>query len=256
MKLQAARADSWQQRIGRGRQKNQRGRFGWLLEYLEQQVGIGPAHGVGAIEDEDAAAALRLEIRRALHGTQLPHAQQGPRDRRAQAHWIGNHQPHVGMRLQDQRHAFDRGGVRAFAAFGEPGLDQRDRIGVSSHAQAGGALAAEVVLQALAIRSLREHARKRVFADAARASEKYRAWDAVATQHGAQRADDALVAEKFSERHPELFRRAAENGPVKRAVLCVEKRRCRLFVFYNLRGVFLGATCREGSGHLRCEIGC
>ena len=63
------------------------------------------------------------------------------------------------------------------------------------------ALAAEIVGEALAIGGLREHARERVFADAARAGEEQGVRDAAAAESAAQSGDDAFVAEKFGEAH-------------------------------------------------------
>ena len=88
-----------------------------------------------------------------------------------------------------------------FAAFGEARFDQRRRIGEPRDPQARGALAAEIVLEPLAIGRLREHPRQRVLADAARAGEEQRARNAFAAQHSAQGADDAFIAEKFVEAH-------------------------------------------------------
>ena len=68
-------------------------------------------------------------------------------------------------------------------------------------APAGIALAAEIVFQALAVGGLREHAGERVFSDAARAGEEKRAGDAVAGEHAAQGADNALVAEEVVKGH-------------------------------------------------------
>ena len=125
---------------------------------------------------------LRLEICGALHGAQLPHANHRPRHGSAQPHRIGNDQPNVGMRLKNQRRALDRRGVGAFAALGEPRFDQRRGIGEPRDPQAGGALAAEIVREALAICGLREHSRQRVFPDAARPREKQRAGHAFAAE--------------------------------------------------------------------------
>src|SRR4029077_10737437 len=85
--------------------------------------------------------------------------------------------------------------------FGEACLDQRPGVGRASTAAAGGAFAEKIVLQPLAIGGLREHARERVFADAARPGEEQRAWDALAAEHSAQRAGDSFVAEILIEAH-------------------------------------------------------
>ena len=59
------------------------------------------------------------------------------------------------------------------------------------------ALAAEVVLEPLAIGGLGEHAREREFADAARAREEQCVRNAFAAQRAAQRSDQAFVAEEI-----------------------------------------------------------
>ena len=105
------------------------------------------------------------------------------------------------MRFENEGRALDRSCVGGFAAFGEARFDQRRRIDETRDPQARGALAAEIVLEPLAIRRLREHARQRVFADAARAGEQQRARHAFAPEHSAQGADHALIAEKFVEAH-------------------------------------------------------
>ena len=63
------------------------------------------------------------------------------------------------------------------------------------------ALAAEVVGEAFAIGGLREHAREREFADAARAGEEQACGTRPAAQSAAECGDDAFVAEKFGEGH-------------------------------------------------------
>ncbi len=100
------------------------------------------------------------------------------------------------MRLEDQRHALDGGGIRAFAALGESGLHQRLRICQDGEAQASGALAAEIVLQALAIGGLGEHPGERVFPNAAGAGKKQRVRHTIPPEHPAEGAHDAFVAEK------------------------------------------------------------
>ncbi len=75
------------------------------------------------------------------------------------------------MRLQDQRHALDSGGIGTLATLNEPLIEERLQIGELRDALTSGALAAEVVREALAICGLRKHARESEFADAARASE-------------------------------------------------------------------------------------
>jgi hypothetical protein len=75
------------------------------------------------------------------------------------------------VRLQDQGHTLDSGGVGTLATLNEPLIEERLQIGELRDALTSGALAAEVVREALAICGLREHARESEFADAARASE-------------------------------------------------------------------------------------
>ncbi len=201
MELQAARADGRQQRIRSGREKDQGGGVRRLFQDFQEDVGVSPAHGVRAVENKDAAAALRLEVGGALHGAQLAHANHGTRDRSAQAHGVGNDEPNIGIGFDEQGHALDHGCVGAFAAFGEAQLDERRGIGKARDLPAGFAFAAEIVFQALAVGGLGEHPRERVFSDSARAGEKQRAGDAFAAQHSAKRGDDAFVAEKFVEAH-------------------------------------------------------
>ena len=105
------------------------------------------------------------------------------------------------MRLQDQRNALDGGGVGAFTALDEALFEKRLRIGKLGDALAGGALAAELVREALAIRSLREHARESEFANATWAGEKQGVGDTFTAESAAERGDDAFVAEKFREAH-------------------------------------------------------
>ena len=81
-----------------------------------------------------------------------------------------------------------------------------------SHALAGFAFAAKIVLQALAIRGLCKHARQRVFADPARPRKEQSAGRAVAAQHPAQRGDDAFVAEKFVEAHSAALSRYRQES--------------------------------------------
>src|SRR5260370_36051731 len=109
--------------------------------------------------------------------------------------------PHVRVRLQDQRHALDGGGVGALAALGEPIFEQGLRISELGDVPTSGALTAEVVREAFAIRGLREHAREREFSEAARAGEKQRVRDTLAAQSAAERCHNAFVAEKFGKTH-------------------------------------------------------
>ena len=201
MELQRTRTNGRQKRIGCRSQQYQRGGFRRLLENFEEDVGVIPAHRIRAVENEQAPLALRLERGGALHGAQLAHANHRPCHGRPQAYGIGNDQPDIGMRLDDERRAFDGGGIGAFTALGKAGLDERCRVGERSHPPARIAFATKIILEALAVGGLREHARERVFSDAARPGEKQRAGNAPATEHAAKRAHDALVAEKCVEAH-------------------------------------------------------
>ena len=201
MELQAARADGGQQRIRSGREKDQGGGVRRLFQDFQEDVGVSPAHGVRAVENKDAAAALGLEISGALHGAQLAHTNHGTRDGSAQAHGVGNDEPNIGIGFDEQGHALDHGGVGALAAFGETQVNERRGIGKARDFFAGFAFAAEVVFEALAIGGLGEHPRERVFSDSARAGEEQSAGNAFAAQHAANRGDDAFVAEKFAEAH-------------------------------------------------------
>ncbi len=139
-----------------------------------------------------------------LDGAQLADADHRTSDRRSQANGIRDDGPDVGIRLQNQRLAFDGGGVGAFAALGEALLDQRVRVGEAGDFPAGITFAAEIVFQAFAIRGLREHSREREFADAARAGEKQSAGHSLACEHAFECGDDAFVAEKLIEAHDGL----------------------------------------------------
>ena len=201
MELKAAGANRRQDGIRPRSDKDQRGRVGRLFQDLEEYVGIVPAHGIGAIEDEDAAAALRAERRGPLDGAQLADADHRTSYRRSQANGIWNDGPDVGIRLQNQRLALDGRGVGAFATFGEALLDQRVRVGEAGDFRAGITFAAEIVFQAFAVRGLREHSGEREFADAARAGEKQGAGHSLACEHAFECGDDAFVAEKLIEAH-------------------------------------------------------
>ena len=158
-------------------------------------------HGFGAVEDEDAAAAHGLKVGGPLDGAELPDAEHGAGYGRFEANGVGDDGPDVGMRLENERDAFDGGGVGAFAAFGEALLDERLGIGEKRDAFAGFAFAAEIVLQAFAVGGLGEHARECVLAKAARAAEKQGVGDAFAAKRAAEGGDDAFIAEKFGEAH-------------------------------------------------------
>ena len=168
---------------------------------FRKYVGDVPAHGVRAIEDEDAAAAHGLEIGGALHRANLADAQHGAGYRSFEPDGIGNEGPHVGMSLQNEGHALDHGGIGAFAALGEALLDEQGGIGEQCDALAGGALAAEIIGEALASGGLREHAGERVFTYAACAGEEQGVRDAAGAESSLEGADDAFVAEKIAEAH-------------------------------------------------------
>src|SRR5260370_75404 len=201
MKLQATRDDGRQKRIRRGRGKDQRRRAGWLLEDFQKNVGDIPAHGLRAIEDEDAAAAHGLKVGGTLDGAQLAHPQHGARDGALQADRVGHERPHVRVRLEDQRHALDCRCVGTLAALGESLFEQRSRIGELGNALARGALAAEIIREALAIRGLRKHTRESEFANAARAGEKQCMGDTSAAKSATERRDNPFVAEKLLKGH-------------------------------------------------------
>src|SRR5262249_38278426 len=118
-----------------------------------------------------------------------------------EANRIGNERPDVGMRLQDERNAFDRGSVSAFAALGEALLDEGLRVIQQFDALTGGALAAEVVGEAFAIRRLPKHSRGREFPRRLGSGEEQGLLDAVGTQRAAQCGDDARITEEFREAH-------------------------------------------------------
>jgi hypothetical protein len=142
-----------------------------------------------------------LKVGGALDGTQLADAQHRARYRALKTDWIGHKRPDVRVGLQDQGHALDSGSVSTLATLDETLLEQRLWIGELRDALASGALAAEVVREALAIRGLREHAREGEFANAARASEEQGVGYTIRAKRAAQRGDNAFVAEKFGETH-------------------------------------------------------
>src|SRR5882762_6173993 len=123
MELQATRDDGRQKRIRRGRGKDERRRAGRLFEDFQEDVGDIPAHGLRAIEDENAAAPHRLEIGGALDGAQLAYAQHGARYRTLETYRVGNERPDIRVGLQDERYALDSGSVRTLSAFDESLLE-------------------------------------------------------------------------------------------------------------------------------------
>src|SRR4029077_10694914 len=114
---------------------------------------------------------------------------------------IRNERPNIGVRLQNQRYALDGSGVSAFAALCETLLDQLLRLGQQGNSLTGGALAAEIILEPLAVGGLREHPRQRELADAARSGDPPRVRNALGAQRPAQRGHNSFVAEKVREAH-------------------------------------------------------
>jgi hypothetical protein len=98
------------------------------------------------------------------------------------------------MRLQDERNALDCRRIGAFAPFGEALFKEFLRAGKPRNVFASLALAAEIVREPLAVRGLREHARKSEFAHAARASKKQSVRNALAAQGAAKDRHDAFVS--------------------------------------------------------------
>src|SRR5579859_2044591 len=105
------------------------------------------------------------------------------------------------MRLENERDAFDSGGVGTFASFRETLFDEFFRIGEQRDALAGFAFAAKVVFHPLTIRGLREHSCQGELAKSARAAKEKCVRNAVAAQSAAQGSNDALVAEEFGKAH-------------------------------------------------------
>jgi hypothetical protein len=105
------------------------------------------------------------------------------------------------MRLKDERDAFNCGGVSALTAFHETLLEEFLGISELRDALAGGAFAAEIVREALAVCGLREHARERELADSTGTGEEQRVGDASAAESTAEGGDEAFVAEKFRKAH-------------------------------------------------------
>src|SRR6266699_2247148 len=130
-----------------------------------------------------------------------PDAQHRARDGTLQADRIGHERPHVRVRLENQRHALDGGGVSALATFGEALLEQRLQIGEPGDALTSSALAAEVVGEAFAIGGLRKHAGEGEFANAARAGEEQCVGNTFSAESAAERRDDTFVAEKLLKTH-------------------------------------------------------
>src|SRR5713226_6330814 len=197
IKLHATRHDGRQKRVRRGRGEYERRRAGRLLENFQEDVGDIPAHGLRAVEDEDAAPAHGLKVGGTLDGAQLADTQHRARYRALQADRVGYEGPYVRVRLQDQRHALDGRGVSILATLGKSLLEQRLWIGEQGDAPASGALAAEVVGEAFAIRGLCKHPRESEFAHATCAGEEQCMGDTISAESAAERRDDAFVAEKF-----------------------------------------------------------
>jgi hypothetical protein len=105
------------------------------------------------------------------------------------------------MRLEDERDAFDGGGVGAFAALGETLFDEMFGVSEQRDALASFALAAEIVFQALAIGGFCEHSRERVFAEAAWTAEEHGVRNTFTAESAAQGGDDSFIAEEFGEAH-------------------------------------------------------
>jgi hypothetical protein len=142
-----------------------------------------------------------LKVGGTLDGAQLADAQHRAGDGTLQADRIGHERPHVRVRLKDQRHTLDRGGVGTLATLGESLFEQRLRIGELGDALTSGALAAEIIREAFAIRGLRKHTRESEFANAARPREKQRVRDTARTEGSAKGRNDAFVSEKLGETH-------------------------------------------------------
>src|ERR1700733_6721390 len=116
--------------------------------------------------------AGRLEMCAGLDGAELTNANHGARDRRVQADWVGHKRPNVRMSFDDQWNAFDGRSIGALAALAEARFEQRVDIFKTRDALAVRTFAAEIVLKALAIGCLGEHARQSKFAHAARTGEE------------------------------------------------------------------------------------
>jgi hypothetical protein len=105
------------------------------------------------------------------------------------------------MSLQDQRSAFDGGGVGAFATLGEALSDQALWLGEQRDALAGVAFAAGIVCEPLAIGCLREQPRQRVLADTSRSRKEQSMRHAARTHRTAKRRHDLGIAAEFGEGH-------------------------------------------------------
>jgi hypothetical protein len=105
------------------------------------------------------------------------------------------------MRLENERNAFDSGGVRTFASFRETLLDELFRLGEQSNAFASLTFATEVVLETFAIGGLRKHSRQSEFAETARPAEEQSVRNAIVAQSTAQSRDNAFIAKELGKAH-------------------------------------------------------
>jgi hypothetical protein len=142
-----------------------------------------------------------LEVGGALNGTELADTKHGPSDWSFQADGIGNQRPHVGMRLQDERDAFDGGGVSTFAAFRETLLDEALWFGEERGTLARVTFSTCVIDKAFTAGGLREDAGEGEFANAVLTGKEKRMGYAIGTQSSAQRGNDLRVAAKFGPGH-------------------------------------------------------
>jgi len=152
-----------------------------------------------------AAIVAAAQPGRIVHGTELSDMQNRSCNWIFCANRVGNDGPYVGMRLDQERHAFDGPCVRALAALRQTLLDQRANIREKCDSAARVTLSAKVIAQPLAIGRLREHSREREFAHAARTREEHGVWHVLGGEHTAERGEDARVAEKFSKAHGNPF---------------------------------------------------
>ena len=72
-----------------------------LFENLQEDSRVGPAHCIRTIENENAAAALRAEVRSLLNGAQLTYSNHRPGHRSQAAHRIRDDGPDIRIRLQN-----------------------------------------------------------------------------------------------------------------------------------------------------------